>query len=198
MELKRLLLKEICVDEIAQSFVSESISLDYALGFCLVGKSEDVSIAPIDVDAAAVVSNLIVSVGHGMKTGLKVRATSTGSLPTGISQGVDYYIIRNSADIFSLATSQENAVDGILITLTGGSGVHTFTIQPSTPVNVSVEQSIDNEIWVPLSGSTSTLRSTPIMLEQDASYYHSVRVRIDCDGGQHNVNVKLMLRGNSL
>jgi len=89
---------------------SESISLDFAQGFSLVGMSTDVVIAPIVVDAAAVVSNLIVALAHGMKTGLKVRATSTGTLPTGIVSGTDYFVIRNTDGIFSLASSKAHAV----------------------------------------------------------------------------------------
>jgi microcystin-dependent protein len=61
-------------------------------------------------------------------TGMKVRATTTGALPTGLALATDYYVIRVSATTIKLATTLANAVAGTAIDLTAqGSGTHTLT-----------------------------------------------------------------------
>lgn len=61
-------------------------------------------------------------------TGMKVRATTTGTLPTGIALATDYYVIRVSATTIKLATSLANAIAGTAIDITAaGSGTHTLT-----------------------------------------------------------------------
>lgn len=47
---------------------------------------------------------------HGLNTGDRVRFTTTGDLPTGISEDTDYYVVRLSANTFGIATTYENAV----------------------------------------------------------------------------------------
>lgn len=60
---------------------------------------------------------------HGLYTGLKVKVYSLGtSLPTGLVQGTDYYVIRISASTFQLASSMANASAGTAIDLTAVSG----------------------------------------------------------------------------
>lgn len=60
---------------------------------------------------------------HGLYTGLKVKVYSLGtSLPTGLVQGTDYYVIRSSASTFQLASSMANASAGTAIDLTAVSG----------------------------------------------------------------------------
>jgi hypothetical protein len=52
--------------------------------------------------------------------GQKVRVDSSGTLPTGLAAGTDYYVIRNRADSIQLATTR----GGTPIELSGGSGTH--------------------------------------------------------------------------
>lgn len=60
---------------------------------------------------------------NGLYTGLKVKVYSLGtSLPTGLVQGTDYYVIRISASTFQLASSMANASAGTAIDLTAVSG----------------------------------------------------------------------------
>lgn len=61
-------------------------------------------------------------------TGMKVRATTTGTLPTGLALATDYYVIRMSATTIKLATNLTNAHAGTAVDLTAqGSGTHTLT-----------------------------------------------------------------------
>jgi len=62
-------------------------------------------------------------------TGKKVRLTTTGTLPDGLSIDTDYFIVYISSTTFSLANSIENAFNGILVsTADAGTGVHTANL----------------------------------------------------------------------
>lgn len=64
---------------------------------------------------------------HGMQTGQMVYLTTTGALPTGLSQNTNYWLIRVSSSTFRLATSLANALAGTAINTTGSqSGTHTI------------------------------------------------------------------------
>ncbi len=68
-------------------------------------------------------------------TGMKVRATTMGTLPTGLALATDYFVIRVSATTIKLATTLANAVAGTAIDITGqGTGTHalTHTLAPRT------------------------------------------------------------------
>lgn len=59
-------------------------------------------------------------------TGTRVRLTTTGTLPAGLSLATDYYVIKVSDTTFKLATSFANATAGTQINITdAGTGTHT-------------------------------------------------------------------------
>ncbi len=65
---------------------------------------------------------------HALDTASIGRFTTTGALPTGISTGIDYFIIPVDNETFKIASSYSNAIAGIAIDITDrGSGVHTLT-----------------------------------------------------------------------
>jgi len=65
---------------------------------------------------------------HGMYTGLKVQASTTGALPTGLAVTTDYWVIKLGVSSIALASSLSNADAGTKINLTAeGTGVHTLT-----------------------------------------------------------------------
>lgn len=65
---------------------------------------------------------------HGFPTGLKVRVSTSGTLPAGLTASTDYYVIATGASVFQLATSRANAFAGTAIDITdAGSGTHTCT-----------------------------------------------------------------------
>lgn len=65
---------------------------------------------------------------HGYQTGLAVQLTTSNALPAPLVAATTYYVIRLSANLFSLATTYQRAVDGIAITLSDtGTGVQTIT-----------------------------------------------------------------------
>lgn len=64
---------------------------------------------------------------HGLKTGDQVQITTTGALPTGLTASTTYFVIKNDADSFWLATTRANAAAGTKIGTSGSqSGTHTL------------------------------------------------------------------------
>jgi hypothetical protein len=60
-------------------------------------------------------------------------SNSGGSLPGGLSAGTDYYWIGDLASVGQLATSRQNALNGVVIDITStGSGTHTLLHQATT------------------------------------------------------------------
>jgi hypothetical protein len=73
-------------------------------------------------------SNILTVATDFEYTGHKLRFTTTGTLPTGLSLNTDYYTIYVSATEIKVATSLENALNGTEVAVTGaGAGTHTWT-----------------------------------------------------------------------
>jgi|688.fasta_scaffold03066_8 hypothetical protein len=69
------------------------------------------------------------SLTHGLRTGTAVEYNTTGTAIGGLTDSTTYYVIRVSKNWFRLASSEQNAIDGVSITLTSkGTGTdHTIT-----------------------------------------------------------------------
>lgn len=76
----------------------------------------------------AATTDICTAAGHGLLTGDgPVQLTTSNTLPAGLSLATDYYIIKLSADTFSLATTRTNAYAGTAVDITGtGTGTHTL------------------------------------------------------------------------
>lgn len=95
-----------------------TIKAKYKLG---TGKTFGVNDVDITLDTIRVVS-------HGYSVGDALGATTSGSLPTGLSVDTAYYVIDVDASTIKLATSRANAFAGTAIDLTAvGSGTQTLT-----------------------------------------------------------------------
>lgn len=83
-------------------------------------------ICPASVFTVTIASPAVVTcVGHGLVAGDKIHFTTTGALPTGLSAGVEYFVLSTSltTDTFRLALSPE----GSAINTSGAqSGTHTL------------------------------------------------------------------------
>ena len=81
-----------------------------------------------EVVASGSWSSPSITVANLYVTGEKVRLTSSGTLPTGLSAGTDYYAIYISGTSIKLATSRANSYAGTNLTWSSaGSGNHTIT-----------------------------------------------------------------------
>ncbi len=79
---------------------------------------------------AANATDIITTTGYDLSNLTKVQLTTTGTLPAGLSLATDYWTIRQSATTSKLATTYENAENGIVIDFTtDGTGTHTITAQ---------------------------------------------------------------------
>ncbi len=81
--------------------------------------------ATTDVNIA---TNVITLVAHGFSNGHKVTITSTGTVPGNLVSGTAYWVIRLTADTFSLASEEDDAWYGTVRDITStGTGTHTIT-----------------------------------------------------------------------
>jgi hypothetical protein len=83
------------------------------------------------VDADIAVATDIITVVRDCVTGEEVKWGGSGVMPTGITAGTSYYVIRVSATTIKLATSYANAIAGTpVVDITAvGSGTRTMTFQ---------------------------------------------------------------------
>ncbi len=123
-------------------------------------------------------------------TGLKVRLTTTTTLPTGLSAGVDYYIIAASATTVKFASSLVNAGLGTAIDLTGyGAGIATIVITDALTGTLKLQASNNafadntgnqedpNAVWVDIPGSSVSVATSATQVWNVSDvYYKSVRV----------------------
>lgn len=97
-------------DEVTKGISRLSVSPDVTLG-----------VATVSITTPAIVS----FVAHGLTANDTVRFTTTGNLPTGLSVGVDYYVI--SAGLGANSFRLSATLGGAAINTTGSqSGVHTL------------------------------------------------------------------------
>lgn len=68
------------------------------------------------------ISGNAIAVSRDFLTGEKVRITSSGSMPSGLTSGSEYFVIRMSSTSIKLAATLANAFAGIVLTISGGSG----------------------------------------------------------------------------
>ncbi|MDA9824248.1 hypothetical protein N9D03_01270 [Alphaproteobacteria bacterium] len=105
----------------------------------------------------------IAETSHGYATGDAVvyRATAGSNPITGLTSGTVYYVISNTANLFSLASSAANAVEGTQIDLTGlGTGT-THTIAKAVVAHDNIETYVladgTNEIRLHSSGDGASV-----------------------------------------
>ncbi len=92
---------------------------------------------------------LTFGAAHGLETGDGPVRVSGAGLPTGLSAGVDYWVVKTSATVLKLATSLANALAGTVIDLTtDGSAAQTLadvagTVSPTLPFTVTADAAGD-------------------------------------------------------
>lgn len=119
------------------------------------------------LDAAVdVTANTITIASHGYYTGLKVAATTTGTLPGGLS-ATDYYVIRVDASTIKLSTSAANAIAGteVDITSAAGGGTHTLTPAALAGASYKLQYSLDGITYID-SGVTNNVTVTASFLHE--------------------------------
>jgi hypothetical protein len=76
---------------------------------------------------AANASNTYTATAHGYTNGTRVRVSSAGALPAGLSAGTDYYVIAAAANTFQLSAAPGGAAVDVT---TDGTGTHSVQQVP--------------------------------------------------------------------
>lgn len=118
-------------------------------------------------------------VNHGFVTGLKVQATTGGTLAVPLALSTNYFAIKIDADYFQLASSLANALALTPIAITNV-GVTSTTLTPVTfsGASVTFQQSNNQTDWVDIEAATSITVDGSILLSQpDVSYRYFKAVK---------------------
>lgn len=85
-------------------------------------------------------SSVLNSTGHGFVDGIKVNVFTSGTLPSGITAGYDYYITAATANNFSLTLSLGKTLKAIEVS-TMGSGIHSISVptDASSPRDIVID-----------------------------------------------------------
>ena len=110
-----------------------------------------------EVDATA---NTFTSEAHGFVTGLKVAATTDGTLPDPLT-ATNYFIIKIDDDTFKVATSLANAEAGTAVDLADvGVDNTTFTPAASNANVAKLQESTDGSNWIDVASATVTIATS--------------------------------------
>lgn len=128
----------------------------------------------------------VAAPSHGFPTGIEGRFTTTGTLPDGLKENTDYYIIRIDSGGYKIAKSYEDALYGRAVSFTNaGAGIHTFTpkengtrLQTVVGLNVSLDpprEKKDMAAFVELSIKTADGKpiSVVALMPQEKTYNSS-------------------------
>lgn len=125
-----------------------------------------------------VTANTITLTAHDFVVGLKGQASTTGTLPAGLSLATDYFIIVVDANTIKLATSLANAVAGTAIDITdqGDDGdTHTFTPTALAGGDIKLQESVDGITWTDIASANDAIAGTGSSLIQVSSKTGHIR-----------------------
>lgn len=117
-------------------------------------------------------TDIITKTAHGLVQGLKVRFTTTGTLPAGIALTTDYFVIYLSSSTFAIATSLVLATAGTKVNITdqGVSG-NTHTVTPTAlagaTYSIEISPSVDSltdGIWIAIGTPVSITADVNVIL----------------------------------
>ncbi len=142
-------------DDATASFTADADATTTEIHVGLLGELNDVTdktftaaytalVNPDDTFTAAG-DDICTAAAHGLLTGDGPfrLTTSAADLPLNLLTGTDYWIIYLSSSTFSLATTLENALNGVAVDIgDAGTGTHTIsdtadTKRPSSPITVT-------------------------------------------------------------
>jgi len=103
------------------------------------------SISYADKTFTAISGNAATIASHNYNTGVSCQLTTTGTLPTGLSLFTTYYIVVIDANTIKFATSLANAIAGVTLSPTNGTGSGTHTVDV-TALSVTASGSFFQDI----------------------------------------------------
>jgi hypothetical protein len=148
----------------------------------------------IDTDEMAISSHL-------METGLKVRLTTTGTLPSGLSTGVDYFIIAIDANTIQLASSLANALAGTPIDLLNygaSEAVNTVTPSALAGATISIQKSNNDEDYSDVATPTAIAADGTVWFEVLNPTYKFFRIKYVLTAGSLSAENYIRVIGDKL
>lgn len=79
---------------------------------------------------------VITLANHGLQDSDKIRFTTAGTLPTGITAGTDYYVDKLTDNTFNISTA--SSLTPLVNTTSDGTGPHTITIGGTLPSTMDI------------------------------------------------------------
>jgi hypothetical protein len=148
----------------------------------------------IDTDEMAISSHL-------METGLKVRLTTTGTLPSGLSTGVDYFIIAIDANTIQLASSLARALAGTPIDLLdygASEAVNTVTPSALAGATISIQKSNNDEDYSDVATPTAIAADGTVWFEVLNPTYKFFRIKYVLTAGSLSAENYIRVIGDKL
>ncbi len=98
-------------------------------------------------------ADTITEANHGLVNGTRVKLSTTGTLPAGLSSATNYYVVGVTTNTFQLATS----FGGGAVNITGaaGGGTHTVTYSFEFDSYATAATPTDVPVWIGVDGNYS-------------------------------------------
>lgn len=147
-----IILIDAVADDVTISLPSVASAANKYLKFY---RTDDMSVVIdtfVDGDVNATDDEITLT-SHSYVNTQKIRLTTSGTLPAGLSLATDYYVIYVDANTIKLASSKANAEVGTAVNITGatGGGTHTVTPQNNTvTIDGYLSETIDNAASITL------------------------------------------------
>lgn len=148
-----------------------------------------------------ITANTLAIPSHGYSTGLKVRLTTTGTLPGGLATATDYFVIVVDDNTIKLATSLVNAEAGTAIDITtqGSSGaVNTVTAVALSGASVTFQKSNDGVNWINIEATTSISADGSVLLSQPNVCYRYFKAVKAITAGIFNLKCNTLVIGDPI
>lgn len=156
-------------------------------------------------------NNTFPTLATAFPLGLKVRATSTGTLPAGITTGVDYFVIPVTANTISVASSLSNALSGTAIDITDtGTNGATGTFTPTALAGATISYQKTNKSktsggasttatdWTDIETATAVTVDATTWFEQIGPCYRWFRIKATLTAGSMTIVNYVLARGNDI
>ncbi len=169
--------------------------VDHAQRYSVI--SSVTNVAPAAGTFTCAITDICTKSAHGYLTGLKVQASTSSALPAGLSTSTDYFVIKLSANTFSLASSLVLAQAGTAIDITDtGTGTQTITPTALAGASLKLQGSMDGTTYVDLPIRASGDASKSANITTSANFYLSewdmnvnyIRVYYTLTAGQLSVS----------
>lgn len=154
----------------------------------------NVIVASADIDFA---TNNWESVAHGLSEGLKVRLTTSDTLPDPLLVATDYFVIVVDEDNFQLAATLADAQAGTPITLVD-SGVGDQTVIPTALAGGSIvfQQANNKDYPVDIGSPTNVTADGSVQVSADRPTYRFVRAKIALTAGHISADLYWLVKGD--